>query len=54
MPERLGIGHLFDLSSTEAMAGFLTPLAIFSVIFSGAAHFARKAGDGLCHQSGDW
>ena len=28
MIEWLGIGHLFELSGTEALAGFLTPLAI--------------------------
>ena len=31
--EWLGISHLFDLSGTEAVAGFLTPLAIFVVFF---------------------
>lgn len=30
MTEWLGIGHLFQLSPTEAIAGFLTPLAIFA------------------------
>ena len=29
----LGIDHLFDLSATEAIAGFFTPLAIFAVFF---------------------
>ena len=33
MIEWLGIGHLFELSSREAIAGFLTPLAIFVVFF---------------------
>ena len=33
MTEWLGIGHLFELSRTEAIAGFLTPLAIFAVFF---------------------
>jgi len=27
----LGIGHLFELSRTEAIAGFFTPLLIFAV-----------------------
>ncbi|MXZ35841.1 MAG: ergosterol biosynthesis protein [Acidobacteria bacterium] len=31
MIEWLGIGHLFELSRTEAIAGFFTPLAIFAV-----------------------
>ena len=31
MIEWLGIGHLFELSRTEALAGFFTPLAIFAV-----------------------
>ena len=30
MIETLGIGHLFELSRTEAIAGFLTPLAVFA------------------------
>ena len=33
MIDWLGIGHLFDLSNTEAIAGFFTPLAIFVVFF---------------------
>ena len=33
MIEWLGIDHLFDLSSTEAIAGFFTPLAIFAAFF---------------------
>ena len=33
MIEWLGIGHLFELSQTEAIAGFFTPLAIFAVFF---------------------
>ena len=33
MIEWLGIGHLFELSRTEAIAGFFTPLAIFAVFF---------------------
>ena len=31
MIEWLGIKHLFELSGTEAIAGFFTPLAIFAV-----------------------
>ena len=31
MIEWLGISHLFELSPTEAIAGFFTPLAIFAV-----------------------
>ena len=31
MIEWLGIGHLFELTRTEALAGFFTPLAIFAV-----------------------
>ena len=33
MIEWLGIEHLFELSGTEAIAGFLTPLAIFAAFF---------------------
>ncbi len=33
MAEWLGIGHLFELSRTEAILGFFTPLAIFAVFF---------------------
>lgn len=33
MIEWLGIGHLFELSRAEAVAGFFTPLAIFAVFF---------------------
>ncbi len=33
MIDWLGIDHLFDLSRTEAIAGFFTPLAIFAVFF---------------------
>ena len=33
MIEWLGIGHLFELSENEAIAGFLTPQAIFAVFF---------------------
>ena len=33
MIEWLGIGHLFELSRTEAVAGFFTPLVIFAVFF---------------------
>ena len=31
MPDWLGIDHLFELSSAEAVAGFFTPLAIFAL-----------------------
>ena len=33
MIEWLGISHLFELSGMEAIAGFLTPLAIFAAFF---------------------
>ena len=33
MIEWLGIGHFFELSQTEAIAGFFTPLAVFAVFF---------------------
>ncbi len=33
MIDWLGIDHLFELSGTEAIAGFFTPLAIFAVFF---------------------
>ena len=33
MIELLGISHLFELSQTEAIAGFFTPLVIFAVFF---------------------
>ena len=29
----LGISHFFELSRTEAIAGFFTPLVIFAVFF---------------------
>ena len=31
LPDWLGIDHLFELSRTEAIAGFFTPLAIFAL-----------------------
>ena len=34
MIEALGIGHLFALSRTEAIAGFFTPLAVFAVFLA--------------------
>ncbi|MDE2773114.1 MAG: DUF1295 domain-containing protein [Gemmatimonadota bacterium] len=33
MIEWLGVGHLFELSRTEAIAAFFTPLVIFAVFF---------------------
>ena len=33
MIEWLGIGHLFELTRTEAIAGYFTPLVIFAVFF---------------------
>ena len=33
MIEWLGISHLFELSGVEAIAGFLTPLAVFAAFF---------------------
>ena len=33
MIECLGIGHLFELSRTEAIVGFFTPLVVFAVFF---------------------
>jgi len=33
MIEWLGIGHLFELSRTEAIAGFCTPLIVFALFF---------------------
>ena len=33
MIEWLGVEHLFELSGTEAIAGFLTPVAIFAAFF---------------------
>ena len=33
MIELLGIGHLFELSPIEAIAGFFTPLAVFAAFF---------------------
>ena len=32
--EWLGVEHLFELSRTEAIAGFFTPLAIFAIFFA--------------------
>ena len=48
MIEWLGIEHLFELSPTEAIAGFLTPLVIFAVFLvalqplGAAAHNSRR------------
>ena len=48
MIEWLEIEHLFDLSPTEAIVGFLTPLAIFAVFLvalqplGAAAHNSRR------------
>ena len=33
MIDWLGVGHLFELSAAEAIAGFFTPLAIFLLFF---------------------
>ena len=33
MVDWLGIGHLFELSGAEAVAGFFTPLAVFAAFF---------------------
>ena len=33
MLDWLGVDHLFELSTTEAIAGFFTPLAIFAAFF---------------------
>ena len=33
MIDWLGIGHLFELSGSEAVAGFFTPLAVFAAFF---------------------
>lgn len=33
MIEWLGVGHLFELSRTEEIAGFFTPLVMFAVFF---------------------
>ena len=33
MIELLGIGHLFELSRAEAIAGFFTPLLVFAAFF---------------------
>ena len=33
MIEWLGIVHLFEVSRTDAIAGFFTPLVVFAVFF---------------------
>ena len=33
MIEWLGIGHLFELTRTEAILGFFTPLIVYAVFF---------------------
>ena len=33
MIDWLGISHLFELSETEAVAGFFTPLIVFAAFF---------------------
>ena len=49
MIEWLGIEHLFELSGTEAIAGFLTPLAIFAVFFVAQLILPGEAGYRLRH-----
>ena len=34
MIDGIGIGHLFELSGTEAIAGFFTPLIVFAALFA--------------------
>ena len=53
MIEWLGIGHLFELSRTEAITGFFTPLVIFAVFSLAQLMLPRMAGSRLRHQSGD-
>ena len=43
MIEWLGIGHLFELSGAEAIAGFFTPLAIFALFFLAQGKTAMPA-----------
>ena len=48
MVDWLGIGHLFELSGMEAVAGFFTPLGIFRGVLCGACGFAGDTGAGVC------
>ena len=52
MIECLGIGHLFELSRTEAI-GVFHPARDLRRVLPGAAHTAWKVGPRLIHQSGD-
>ena len=53
MIDWLGIGHLFELSGTEATLGFFTPLAIFAVFFLAQLILPGRWGSRLRHQPGD-
>ena len=53
MLEWLGIGHLFELSGTEAVAGFLAPLADLRRLLRSATRAAGEAGARLRHRRGD-
>ena len=53
MIDWLGIGHLVELSRTEATLGFLTPLAIFAVFFLAQLILPGRWGSRLRHQPGD-
>ena len=53
MIEWLGIDHLFELSGTEAVWGFFTPLIIFAAFFLAQVILPGKAGSGLRHRCGD-
>ena len=53
MIDWLGIGHLFELSRTEATLGFFTPAGDLRGVLPGAAHPARQVGSRLRHQPGD-
>ena len=50
MIEWPGIDRLFELSRTEAIAGFFTPLAIFAAFFLAQVMLTGKARSRLRHQ----
>ena len=53
MTDSLGIGHLVELSGTEAILGFLTPLFIFAAFFLAQVLLPGMAGSRLRRRSGD-
>ena len=53
MIEWLGIGHLFELSGTEKILGFLTPLVVFVAFALAQLILPGQVGSRLRHRSGN-